>query len=457
MNYSAYELLWFFVLYSFLGWAVSTAAAAMREKRFVDVGFLYGPYCPAYGAGGVLFAVLLSELKNELFFLFLGGMILSFLVSLATGFVLERIFHKKWWDYSRKRFQFGGYVNLPYTVVWGLMAVFCISFANPFLEKLIRLIPGSVGKLILILTGIITAIDFIGTISGILALRSHVKKASVVYDVSENLQKAADTMGEGVTGWVLKHLKKAYPNLDAEALLKAKMENERRLEQEKEKAGVFAVGCSFYKLVCLFFLGAFLGDLTETIFCYVTAGELMSRSSVVYGPFSIVWGLGCVLLTAILYQYRNHSDRYIFVFGTVLGGAYEYVCSVFTELVFGTIFWDYSEIPFNLGGRINLLYCFFWGIATVVWLKLLYPLFSGWIEKIPKKAGKILTWILIVFMIFDVSVSGLAMSRYTVRNTEGTEANTAVDRFMDQHFPDERMERIYPNAIIVEDDGGVLE
>ena len=96
MNYSAYELLWFFVLYSFLGWAVSTAAAAMREKRFVDVGFLYGPYCPAYGAGGVLFAVLLSELKNELFFLFLGGMILSFLVSLATGFVLERIFHKKW-------------------------------------------------------------------------------------------------------------------------------------------------------------------------------------------------------------------------------------------------------------------------------------------------------------------------------------------------------------------------
>ena len=183
----------------------------------------------------------------------------------------------------------------------------------------------------------------------------------------------------------------------------------------------------------------------------------MSRSSVVYGPFSIVWGLGCVLLTAILYQYRNHSDRYIFVFGTVLGGAYEYVCSVFTELVFGTIFWDYSEIPFNLGGRINLLYCFFWGIAAVVWLKLLYPLFSGWIEKIPKKAGKILTWILIVFMIFDVSVSGLAMSRYTVRNTEGTEANTAVDRFMDQHFPDERMERIYPNAIIVEDDGGVLE
>ena len=258
-------------------------------------------------------------------------------------------------------------------------------------------------------------------------------------------------MGEGLTGWTLKHLNKAYPLLDARSLVKAKLDEEKRLEEAKERAGVFAVGCSFYKLVCLFFLGSFLGDITETIFCYVTAGELMSRSSVVYGPFSIVWGFGCVLLTAILYQYRTRSDGYIFLFGTVLGGAYEYFCSVFTELVFGTVFWDYSKIPFNLGGRINLLYCFFWGIAAVVWLKVLYPLFSGWIEKIPKKAGIVLTWIMIVFMIFNMAVSAFAMARYSVRNTTGAEASTGLDMFMDEHFPDERMERIYPNAIIVED------
>ena len=107
----------------------------------------------------------------------------------------------------------------------------------------------------------------------------------------------------------------------------------------------------------------------------------MSRSSVVYGDFSIVWGLGCVLLTAILYQYRNRSKGYIFIFGTVVGGVYEYVCSVFTEIVFGTVFWDYSKIPFNLGGRINLLFCFFWGIVAVLWLCFLYPRLSGLIEK----------------------------------------------------------------------------
>ena len=126
------------------------------------------------------------------------------------------------------------------------------------------------------------------------------------------------------------------------------------------------------------FIGAFLGDITETIFCYTRTGIIMSRSSVVYGPFSIVWGLGCVLLTAFLYPYREKNDRYIFLAGTILGGAYEYICSVFSELVFGTVFWDYSAIPFNLGGRINLLYCFFWGIVAVVWLKMLYPILSGW-------------------------------------------------------------------------------
>ena len=78
-----------------------------------------------------------------------------------------------------------------------------------------------------------------------------------------------------------------------------------------------------------------MGDLTETVYCRITSGVWMSRSSVVYGPFSIVWGLGCAFLTALLYKYKDKNDRYIFVYGTVLGGAYEYVCSVFTELVFG--------------------------------------------------------------------------------------------------------------------------
>ena len=175
----------------------------------------------------------------------------------------------------------------------------------------------------------------------------------------------------------------------------------------------------------------------------------MSRSSVVYGPFSIVWGLGCALLTALLYQYRNRSDSFIFVFGTVMGGAYEYICSVFTELAFGTVFWDYSKIPFNLGGRINLLYCFFWGIAAVVWMKYLYPFISKWIERIPKKIGKWASWALIVLMVFDIGLTALALNRYTVRQT-GEGIHTAADEFLDVHFPDERIEHRFQNLKLVD-------
>ena len=113
------------------------------------------------------------------------------------------------------------------------------------------------------------------------------------------------------------------------------------------------------------------------------------------------------------------------------------------------VFWDYSKIPFNLGGRINLLYCFFWGIAAVVWLKGCYPVLSRWIEKIPMRTGKILTWIIIVFMVFNMAMSALAMARYNERRTQ-PEPTTGIAVWLDEHFPDERMERLYPNAIAVD-------
>lgn len=209
---------------------------------------------------------------------------------------------------------------------------------------------------------------------------------------------------------------------------------------------IFAYGCSFYKIVWLFLIGSFLGDVTETIFCRLTTGIWMSRSSVVWGPFSIVWGLAIAMVTILLYKYRDKPDRNIFIAGTLLGGAYEYICSVFTEMVFGKVFWDYSHLRFNLGGRINLLYCFFWGIAAVVWIKGIYPVISKWIEKIPVKIGKILTWFVIIFMCCNIVVSSLALIRSTQRS-QGVPAEQKWQKVLDERFDDERLERIYPNAI----------
>lgn len=102
-------------------------------------------------------------------------------------------------------------------------------------------------------------------------------------------------------------------------------------------------------------------------------------------------------------------------------------------------------MPFNLGGRINLLYCFFWGIAAVVWFKVLYPKISGLIEKIPVVIGKTITWLLIVFMCCNVVFSCLALIRYDERDRQ-VEATESWQVYMDEHYDDAKMARIYPNA-----------
>lgn len=433
-----YKLIWLFFIYSFIGWAGEVAAAAVRKHRFVNRGFVNGPLCPVYGAGAVAVAVFLPELHDRLFFLFIGGMIVTSFVEYLTGRTMEKIFHRKWWDYSKDRFNLDGYVSLKSSLAWGVGAVLMIRIFNPLFVRVISLIPGLVGHIILGIGMGLLVVDFIGSGLAVLGLR---KKGSRIGQITDELRKTSVILENRMTRRIQGRMVNAFPNLEE---VREKAGAVLGRTEESRQAKPFAEGCSFYKLTAIFFVSAFLGDLVETVFCLITTGELMSRSSLVFGQFSIVWGLACMLLTWILYQYRDRSDRYIFVFGTVLGGAYEYICSVFTELAFGTVFWDYSAIPFNLGGRINLLYCFFWGIAAVIWMKGVYPVLSRWIEKIPARAGKILCNVLIVFMVVNVAVTGLALARYSARQG-GTAQLSAVGDMLDEYFPDSFIESRYPN------------
>lgn len=429
-SYNVYQLLWIFFVYSFIGWCGEAAMAAVHRRKFVNRGFVSGPICPVYGAGAAAVAVFLPELKDQLFFLFLGGMIVTTFVEYLTGRILELIFHRKWWDYSDQRFNLDGYVCLKNSVVWGICSVLMICFFDPLLCRLLVLIPRLAGDILLWILGVLLVIDAVGSGVAVLGLK---KKQSRITQITEELHKTSKLLENALTTRIQKRMVKAFPNIEGTEGVRVKAKEER-----------FARGCGFFKLASLFILGAFLGDIVETVFCLATTGRLMSRSSLVFGPFSIVWGLACALLTWILYRYRDKSDRYIFVFGTILGGAYEYVCSVFTEMVFGTVFWDYSEIPFNLGGRINLLYCFFWGIAAVVWMKGMYPFLSRQIEKLPARAGRAVCSVLLVLLAADMLISALALARYSERQT-GSPEQTAVGQILDEYFPDEFIEKRYEN------------
>ncbi len=427
MVYTGYELVWLFFCYSFLGWVLETLFAAFRQKRFVNRGLINGPLCVLYGTTAVIITIYLRELDG--IWLFLGSMIFATVTEWVAGHLLERFYHERWWDYSDVPWNLDGYICLPVSALWGLLGFGVVKWSNGVLAGSYSLLPGAAGKVLVWLMLAVTALDCIATLV-ILSGRSSRLEQWEAADAW--FAHVSGKLGKWIFGQVGRRIHKAYPNA-------------KKQEAAAEKKAVFAYGCGFYKVVMLFFVGAFLGDITETIFCRITAGVWMSRSSVVWGPFSIVWGLAIAAVTALLYKYREKPDGFLFWAGTVLGGAYEYLCSVFTEIVFGTVFWDYSWMPFNLGGRINLLYCFFWGIAAVVWFKKLYPPLAGWIERIPMKPGKLITWLLLVFMCCNVLVSGMALMRYDERGRK-IAAESGWQRTMDERFPDERMAHIYPNA-----------
>ena len=219
--------------------------------------------------------------------------------------------------------------------------------------------------------------------------------------------------------------------------------------REKQEAH-FAQGMTFYKLFWVFFIGCFAGVVLETIYCLIQRGHYESRVGLIYGPFNLVYGIGALCLSGALYQFRNRGRVFSFVGGFVVGSVVEYACSWFQEVCFGSTSWDYSNMPYNLNGRICLLYSIFWGILGIFWIKDIYPRMAKWILKIPNKVGKPLTWVLLVFMVFNSVMTLFTSLRWTARR-EGVEPRNAFEAYLDKHYPDERMQKIFANAEFTED------
>ena len=431
MIYNTYELIWLFLIYSFLGWMLETILAATEQRRFVNRGLINGPLCTIYGVPIVILTIFGQELP--LFWLFLGAMIVATVTEWISGHMIERFYHERWWDYSNVKWNLDGYICLPASLVWGGLGTISMRWGNGLLIRLYGFLPEGIGHLLVWILAGMLVLDVTATIFALSGIGRSTQKWEAVDSWFTSISLR---IGQWLYGHVDRRIHRAYPKTV-------------RVEKPQRDKTVFAAGCCMQKLVWLFFIGCLLGDITETIFCRITAGVWMSRSSLVWGPFSIVWGFAIAAVTDLLYKYKDRSDRFLFLMGTALGGAYEYLCSVLSEMVFGTVFWDYSEIPFNLGGRINLLYCFFWGFAAVAWFKIFYPVISGWIEKLPICAGRILTWVIVVFMCCNMAVSTMALIRSNERS-QGIPATQSWQQTMDERFPDERMEKIYPNAIKVE-------
>ena len=429
MNLNFYTLSVIYLVYSFLGWVGETVVATIKGRQFTNRGMASGPFCFVYGTAGVLLAVGLADLRTNWLALFAGSFLIATVVEWVTAKFLERVHHRRWWDYSGKKFNLDGYVCLQYSVLWGVLGAVSVRWGNDLLLRLCAFFPPLLFHIAIWVSMSIAALD---QISAAVVVERYAAKHPRLEQLGQELGKGKSRLQQKIAASVERRIQKAYPEA-------ARPEPTTTAEK----------AMSFSDLVWLFVVGAFLGDVVETIFCRVTAGVWMSRSSLVWGPFSVVWGLALVLATVLLRGSERKSESRIFWFGVILGGAYEYVCSAVTELLFGTVFWDYSGFKFNLGGRINLLYCFFWGIAAVAWIRYGYPLVAKGMNKLKTHIRPWMTAALAVFMAVNMGMSALALARYDAR-TSGVEAATPLAVFLDAHFDNARMERIYPNAKKVE-------
>ena len=432
MTLNFYTLGVLYLVYSFLGWVGETVVATFRGKRFANRGMAAGPFCFVYGTTAILMAVGFADLRTKPVMLFVACMLTATVVEWLTAKLLERLHHRRWWDYSGKKFNLNGYVCLQYSVLWGLLGTASVLWGNGLLLRLCALVPDWLLHPLVWVSLVVAALDQVG--SAVLVNR-YAAQHPVLEQLNQKLGERSATLRSRITLYVEKRIQHAYP-----------------AAAQPQRSVVLERAFRFSDLLWLFVIGAFLGDMVETVFCRLTAGVWMSRSSLVWGPFSVVWGLALVMATVLLRQEKEKSDRYLFVFGTILGGAYEYLCSAVTELLFGTVFWDYSKFKFNLGGRINLLYCFFWGIAAVVWMRYGYPLVEKLMKKVRSYIRPWMTVLLAVFMAVNMLTSALALARYDAR-TSGAAPTGSIDRLLDERFDDARMERVYPNAKKVEKTG----
>ena len=220
-----------------------------------------------------------------------------------------------------------------------------------------------------------------------------------------------------------------------------------------DKTGRGYIELDFFNLFWIFVIASVAGVVIESIYhvLVVDFGHYEDRAGLLWGPFSPIYGFGAVLMTLALNRFHNAPIPVVFLVSAVIGGAFEYFCSWLQETVLGTVSWDYTGYPFNLNGRINLLYCLFWGALALVWVKEVFPRLNGFIERrVSKTYGVVISWVLIAFMLANSLVSGAAVLRQSQRY-EGVPATHAWQQVLDDRFPDSRLAKIYPSMVRVEE------
>ena len=201
-----YQMLWFFMIYAIVGWIVEVSFHVVTLGKIINRGFLNGPLCPVYGCGVIIVLMVLYGVgqcfgiesdvsKASPILLFVIGIIFATLVELIAGFLLDKLFHTRWWDYSECRFNLNGYICLEFSIIWGLAIAFVLGSIQPTFESFVDWFPHTLGVILMITAYVTLVADVVITVLTVLKLNKELEKME---NIQQNILRMSNEMSEFV-------------------------------------------------------------------------------------------------------------------------------------------------------------------------------------------------------------------------------------------------------------------
>lgn len=193
-HYSMIQWLFFFYFYCFFGWIFESAFVSLKSHKFVNRGFMRGPFLPIYGSGAIMMLVVSMPFQDNIFLTYIAGCIGATALELVTGIGMEALFKVRYWDYSNQKFNYKGHICLSSTIAWGFLTIFMTEFLHKGVEKIIFLIPALTVSIVTVIVTVYIIIDFTLSFKAAMDLRDILVDLEKAKQEMERIQKRLDVI-----------------------------------------------------------------------------------------------------------------------------------------------------------------------------------------------------------------------------------------------------------------------